>query len=105
QKFYPIPFPSNTATYLRELHADFGLTGVLVGPYLLGLLCTVLWFKVRRQPKTTTLAWLAHLYVVVAFSYLYQATRAGYWVISLGLSLLVGAVIDRLCLRYAARTA
>ncbi len=103
QKFYPIPFPSNTATYLRELHADFGLGGVLLGPYALGLLCTVLWFKVRRQPKITSLALLAHLYVVVAFSYLYQATRAGYWVISLGLSLLVGAVIDRWCWYHALR--
>jgi oligosaccharide repeat unit polymerase len=97
QKFYPIPFPSNTATYLRELHADFGLAGVLVGPYLLGLLCTVFWFKAKRQPKLTTLAWLGHLYVVVAFSYLYQATRAGYWVISLGLSLLAGMVIHQWC--------
>lgn len=97
QKFYPIPFPSNTATYLRELHADFGLAGVLFGPYLLGVLCTALWFKVKRDPKVTTLAWLAHLYVVVAFSYLYQATRAGYWVLSLGLSLFVGAIIDQGC--------
>jgi oligosaccharide repeat unit polymerase len=103
QKFYPIPFPSNTATYLRELHADFGLAGVLLGPYLLGMLCTVLWFRARMRPKVTTLAWLAHLYVVVAFSYLYQATRAGYWVISLGLSLMVGVVIDQWCRQEASR--
>ena len=34
QKGYYIPMWTNTGTYIRELHADFGIAGVFLGPYL-----------------------------------------------------------------------
>ena len=40
QRGYFIPMWTNTGTYIRELHADFGITGILLGPYLIGLLIT-----------------------------------------------------------------
>lgn len=96
QKFYTIPIATNTATYLRELHADFGYAGILIAPFLLGLLSTYLWLRIKTHNRFVTVAVLAHVYVVVAFTYLYQATRAGYWVMTLLISVGVGAVLDRL---------
>lgn len=96
QKFYTIPIATNTATYLRELHADFGYAGILVAPFLLGLLSTYLWLRIKTHNRFVTVAVLAHVYVVVAFTYLYQATRAGYWVMTLLISIGVGAVLDRI---------
>lgn len=97
QKFYNIPFGSNTGTYLRELHADFGLAGILVAPYALGFFCTILWFRIKRQANLMSIALLTHLYLIIAFSYLYQATRLGYWLVSLIAALLVCRFIDRRC--------
>lgn len=94
QKFYSIPVQTNTGTYLRELHADFGIAGILVVPYVLGFLCTMLWFRVKNQPTLAAIALLTHLYVIVAFSYLYQVTRVGEWFVSLIASLLVSYFIN-----------
>lgn len=94
-RFYNIPIQSNTGTYLRELHADFGVGGILVVPYALGFFCTILWFQSRRQTRAASIAWLAHLYVIVAFSYLYQVTRVGEWSVSLMASLFASYFIDR----------
>lgn len=94
-KFYRTPVPSNTGTYLRELHADFGLLGILTVPYALGFVCTILWLHIRRRPRFVSIAWLTHLYILVGFSFFYQASRGGGWVISLVTCLLISAFIDR----------
>jgi oligosaccharide repeat unit polymerase len=96
-KFYNIPISTNTGTYLRELHADFGIAGILAMPYVLGFLCTALWLRIRNQYRLTTIAWLTHLYVIIAFSYFYQATRLGYWAVSLITALAVSSFIDHQC--------
>jgi oligosaccharide repeat unit polymerase len=93
-KFYNIPISSNTGTYLRELHADFGVAGILTVPYLLGFLCTLVWFRIKRQATLTSVILLAHLYVIVAFSFFYQVTRLGQWAVSLITALLVCSFID-----------
>ncbi len=97
QRFYNIPLSSNTGTYLRELHADFGAAGILVVPFLLGLACTILWVQARHHPRLTTVSLLTHLYVVVIFSFLYQVTRLGYWVVSLVAALAISYFIDQRC--------
>jgi oligosaccharide repeat unit polymerase len=94
QKFYGIPIYTNTGTYLRELHSDFGLAGIFVAPYALGFLCTWLWLKIQQRRRIMTIALLAHIYVVVAFTYLYQVTRLGQWAVSLIAAVLVGYFID-----------
>lgn len=97
QKFYNIPLSANTGTYLRELHADFGIIGILIVPYLLGFFCTFLWLRIKHRARLTSIALLTHLYVIVAFSFLYQVTRLGYWAVSLIAALFVSSLIDYRC--------
>ena len=49
QRGYNVPMWSNTATYLREIHADFGYIGLALFPYLLGLVTTFFWFKLYQN--------------------------------------------------------
>ncbi len=93
-KFYNIPISTNTGTYLREIHTDFGIAGILIAPYVLGFLCTLVWFRIKRYATFTSVALLAHLYVIVAFSYFYQVTRLGQWAVSLIVALLLCSFID-----------
>ncbi len=83
QRGYFIPMWSNTGTYLRELHADFGITGVLLVPYSLGLLLTFLWFKYFETYSLNYLVLLVYFNILIFFSFLVMVTRLGYWIISL----------------------
>lgn len=96
QKGYYIPMWTNTGTYLRELHADFGMTGVLLFPYSLGLFLTFLWFKFNRSLSIEWLVVLVYLYVVVFFSFLVLAPRLGDWVISFVLLLITIPLLNKI---------
>lgn len=95
QTHYHTPVSGNTGSYLRELHADFGLSGVLIVPYLLGMVCSLYWFRWKDKKKLVDLAILSHLYVIVALSYLVIATRLGYWIVSLVTATLCAWILDR----------
>lgn len=82
QRGYFIPFWSNTGTYIREIHADFGLLGVILFPYFLGLLLTYLWFKFFEEKSLIVLAILVYLNLIVAFSFLTMITRLNQWFLS-----------------------
>lgn len=43
QKGYLIPMWSNSSTYLRELHSDFGYLGLFIIPYFIGLGSSLIW--------------------------------------------------------------
>jgi oligosaccharide repeat unit polymerase len=90
-EFYSTPVPINSCTYLREIHSDFGSLGVLGVPFCLGALITLLEF--RRSSLTVQMV-LAHLYVVVLFSFTLLITITGYWYISLMASSMVGLLLD-----------
>jgi oligosaccharide repeat unit polymerase len=92
---YRIPVRINTGTYLRELHADFGDLGVLLVPYVLGLFCSFLWFRYEQRRSMMSLALLAHLYIIVGASFFLQATRWGYWLVSLLGAIASAIIIDR----------
>ncbi|MBI1804262.1 MAG: oligosaccharide repeat unit polymerase [Ignavibacteria bacterium] len=92
--FYKTPVGSNTGTYLRELHADFGVTGVLLYPFILGLVSSAIWFRLRRSSPYLHLGILAHMYVLVGMSIIVQATRLGYWLTSLLGAFVMGMLID-----------
>lgn len=95
QKGYFIPMWTNTGTYVRELHADFGPAGVFLGPYLLGLLITWLWFKFYENKGLIPFVFLVHLNIIVGFSFFVMATRILYWFTSLVLILLLIPVLER----------
>ncbi len=95
QEFYNTPIPANTGTYLRDIHAEFGIVGVLVMPYVLGLICTMLWIRIREGRRLILVVWLSHLYVVVAFTYIAQGTQLGFWLLSLLASLFIAYAVER----------
>jgi oligosaccharide repeat unit polymerase len=88
QKGYFIPMWVNTGTFIRELFADFNVFGLLLFPYLLGLLMTYLWFRLIREGSLYILVILSYLYIIIGFSFLVMITRTSYWIISLTLNLL-----------------
>ena len=99
QKGYFIPMWSNTGTYLREIHADFGISGVIIVPFLLGLLCSWLWFKFIQQKSLFSLVILVYLYIVLAFSFLVVVTRLNQWFLSQALILLFIPLLNRIAKR------
>ena len=99
QKGYYVPMWTNTGTYIRELDADYGITGVLLGPYLLGLICTWLWFKLLKEKKLIVLAVLVYLYIIIGFSFEMIVTRLNQWFFGLALIIMYLPVLERLSLR------
>jgi oligosaccharide repeat unit polymerase len=82
-RFYCVPVPANTGSYLRDLHADYGLAGIIAGPFLLGLISSLCWFRMRRTHQLVDLVILGHVYVGVGMSLFTFATQMGVWVGSL----------------------
>lgn len=99
QRGYFIPYWSNTGTYLREIHADFGIWGVYLLPYLLGLLLTWLWYKFFNEKNFIVLAILVYLNIIVAFSFLVMVTRLNQWFLSLLLILISLHFLNKLAIK------
>lgn len=95
QKSYRVPASTNTASYLRELYADWGIGGAMFFVYLTGALTSYVYEQYQRRKSLILLALLAHLNVVVFFSFAVQATRWGYWVISLAVSIVGALAIEK----------
>ncbi|MEO8398345.1 MAG: O-antigen polymerase [Ignavibacteriaceae bacterium] len=85
--FYPkgyfIPVWTNSATYIRELHEDFGFWGVFIFPYMLGFVSTLYWFKFYEKNNLIDFIILVYIFLIIAFSTFYLITRAAVWVLSL----------------------
>jgi hypothetical protein len=96
QRGYYIPMWSNNGTFIRELHADFGIVGVFLVPFLLGLLTTWLWFKFYEEKSLIAFAFLVHFYLIVGFSFLLMVTRFYYWTIGLSIILISIPVIEKI---------
>ena len=96
QKGYYIPMWTNTGTYIRELHADFGVLGPIIGPYILGLLITWLWFKFYREKNLIVFAFLVYLFLVIGFSFLVMITRLPSWTISLFVIVIILPFLEKI---------
>ncbi len=96
QKSYTVPVSTNTGSYLRELYADWGIFGAMVAVYLLGALCSVALEAYLQSKSLVLLAIISHLYVVVFFTFAVQATRLGYWVVSLIIAVIGSLIIEKL---------
>ncbi len=95
QRFYSTPANANTGSYLREVHSDFGMAGILVVPFVIGCLCSVFWLKSVRGGRIVPMVVLAHLLVIVDLSFITMSTRLGYWLVSLLAGLAAAWYVDR----------
>lgn len=48
-KFYRVPVELNVATYLQSFYLDWGIPGIIVGPFVLGFLTTAFYFAMRQR--------------------------------------------------------
>ena len=94
-KGYFMPIWSNSATYLRELHVDFGAWGLFIIPYLLGLFTTFYWFKFFSTYRVSDLLVLIYLNVIVSFSVFYMVTRLASWFLSFTVLLILLPITSR----------
>ncbi len=77
QQWYKIPTPVNTGTYLRELHGDFGIPGILFGPYLLGVFSSFFWLRFKENGRFIDLSFIAFFFGIIGLSFIVIATRLG----------------------------
>jgi oligosaccharide repeat unit polymerase len=103
QRGYNIPIWSNTGTYLREIHADFGYLGVVLVPFLLGFFSTFFWFRLFERGSLISLIIVTFLYTIIGFSFFVMVTRLGFWFISLTLILLSVPFVNKLSMYYSKR--
>jgi oligosaccharide repeat unit polymerase len=96
QKGYFIPMWTNTGTYLRELDADFGIIGLLVIPYLLGVFITWFWYKFYEDKNLIVFTLLVYLYLIVGLSFFIMISRTSYWSISLLVTVLSIPVLEKI---------
>ena len=96
QKGYFIPMWTNTGSYIREIHADFGIAGVLLVPYLLGFTITWLWFRFYKSNSIYSLVLLVYLFLIIGFSFIMMITRLNIWLFSLTFILMYLPILHKL---------
>jgi oligosaccharide repeat unit polymerase len=80
---YYTPVPFNVSTYLKNVNSDFGLMGIVLFPYTLGIVTTFLLLRAEREFRLLDIVFLSNLYVIVAFSFFFNLMYLGDWYISL----------------------
>ncbi len=96
QEGYFIPVWSNTGTFLREIHSDFGILGVVFLPFLLSLFLSFFWNRYRNTGRTHYLVFLTYLLIVVHFTFLMMITRSAKWWISSAIILFILFALNRI---------
>jgi oligosaccharide repeat unit polymerase len=79
---YSIPQWTNSATYLKEIHADFGNIGLFSIPYFLSLLSTFFWFRFYNKGDLISFVCLTYLVVINSFAIFNMITRAAFFLLS-----------------------
>lgn len=92
---YSIPSWSNAATYLKDIHADFGNIGLFLIPYLLSFICTFFWFRLYNNGDFISIVCLTYLYVVVSLSVFNMQTRSAFFLLSFLLLLLINSIVEK----------
>jgi len=98
-KGYYIPMWSNSGTFLRDLHADFGYPGLFLAPYLIGLLMTWFWFKFFQERSLIVFAFLVYFFMIIGFSFLVIVTRFNQWYMSLFFIIVYIPLLEKLAIR------
>ncbi len=92
--FIGTPESINAGTYLREIHADFGPLGIMIFPFLLGIVLAALYFRVTQHPTTIWIVLFAHFFVIIWSSWDINVMKLGQWVVSILVSLFVAWRLD-----------
>lgn len=91
---YYTPVPMNTSTYLKNIYSDFGLSGLVFFPLLLGAGATFLSFRVSSTTQTLGVTILAHLFVIIVFAFAFDFMVLGDWYIGFGAGTLAASIVD-----------
>lgn len=92
---YYTPVPMNTATYLKNVDSDFGIAGVLLFPFILGVILALLLERLRSSARILHVVVLANLYLVVAFSFVANLMALGDWYICAFASIAAAGLVER----------
>lgn len=95
-KGYYIPMWTNTATYLRQVHEDFGYSGIFLFPFLLGLFVTFFWNKLYFEHNFYFLIPLVFFVVLIAYSTIVMVTVLPSWSFSLVISLITLKIVEKI---------
>ena len=79
-----IPYPANVYTYLRSVYEDFGVAGVIVTPYALGVLMCLLRAKAARSFPYLNLYLLLLVFLLFSFYNYYLLSTQVYLQILFG---------------------
>lgn len=88
--FYYTPIPDNAATYLREVHRDFGGSAIFLFPFGLGFLIA---FLEVRGPSIFSVILGSFLYLVIFFSCHFNFIGGGGWYFPLPIALLIASQV------------
>jgi hypothetical protein len=91
---YYTPVESNVATWLKNIHADFGAGGLVLFPFAFSALLTAIVVRADRHGRVSTHVLAASLLPVLLFSFLVNLMMHGYWVIGTAVAWLVALVLD-----------
>lgn len=94
-KGYSIPNWSNSATYLKDLHADFGIIGMFLIPFLMSLFATYFWFRWVYNGGFLNFVILTYLFVLLTLSIFNMQTRSSFFFLSFLLILLIHFISER----------
>ncbi len=92
-KFYRVPIELNACTWLEPFYKDFGMIGVAVGPFVIGLIC--MWsYMVMRARKTVFTVYFTSLlcFCTTISAFVNHFTQLATWYF-----ILVGYLVYRYC--------
>ena len=78
--FYLVDRLYNAGTYLRDFFVDFGLAGILAGPFVLGFVTTLLFGKLRFTLTLRNALLYSIAATMITFTFWYnEFTRIQFW--------------------------
>jgi hypothetical protein len=94
--FVHSPVEANQGTYLAYIYSDFGGGGVVLVPFLVGAVVTVLARRIDRSPRFAEVMLYSHLMLCVTFAFTWYIVSATFFLASMVVSVAVGMYLDRL---------
>lgn len=94
-EFVYIPMGFNVFTYLRDIYSDFGMLGIIIVPYLLGIISTFFAVKLRKRFNMISIIACIYLYMLLIFSVIYNPFSMGANVIGLITSLIICVILNK----------